>query len=234
MQIEHLIIGAPAAGVVALLYAFITSGWIGRQEPGTPRMKAIGDQIARGAMAFLAAEYKVLGIFVVIVAAGLAALYGATESGSPLVGVSFVVGALCSGLAGYFGMRVATQANVRTAAAARTGLAPALRVAFRGGAVMGMSVVGLALVGFGALFFVLMNQFGVTNVDTAQVDFNKIISILAGFSMGASSIALFARVGGGIYTKAADVGADLVGKVEAGIPEDHFLNPATIADNVGD
>ncbi len=234
MQIENFIYAAPAAGVVALLYALLTSGWVGRQDAGTERMKNIGDQIARGAMAFLAAEYKVLAIFVVIVAGGLSGLYAATESGSPLVGVSFVVGALCSALAGFFGMRVATQANVRTAAAARTGLAPALQIAFRGGAVMGMAVVGLALVGFGALFFVMMNSFGITNVDAAQVDFNKVISILAGFSMGASSIALFARVGGGIYTKAADVGADLVGKVEAGIPEDHYLNPATIADNVGD
>ncbi|MEZ4449299.1 MAG: sodium-translocating pyrophosphatase [Nannocystaceae bacterium] len=233
--IQDLLYLAPAAGVVALLYAFLTTSWISSRDPGDTRMQGIGAQIYRGAMAFLAAEYKVLAVVVLVVAGILAFLYRDSTSSSALVGLSFIVGALCSGLAGFFGMRVATRANVRTAAAARTGLAPALTVAFRGGAVMGMSVVGLGLVGFGTLFLVYLGQFNaLADVDGAAVEFNRVINMLAGFSMGASSIALFARVGGGIYTKAADVGADLVGKVEAGIPEDHFLNPATIADNVGD
>ncbi len=230
----------PASGLVALAYAAVTTGWIGKQDAGNDRMKKIGEQIFRGAMAFLAAEYKVLTVFVLLVAGLLSYMYTTIPGGSWMVGVAFLAGALCSGLAGYFGMRVATRANVRTAAAARTGLAPALTVAFRGGAVMGMCVVGLALLGFGVLFNLLigdMDLFGLLGsgkMMEAQIGLNQVISIMAGFSMGASSIALFARVGGGIYTKAADVGADLVGKVEAGIPEDHFLNPATIADNVGD
>ncbi len=220
-------------GALALIYAFFATAWISKQDPGTVRMQKIADQIFRGAMAFLAAEYKVLAIFVLIIAGLLAATAGDTSSW--LVGVSFIAGAVCSGLAGFFGMRVATRANVRTAAAARTGLSPALAVAFRGGAVMGMCVVGLGLIGFGTLFIVYLGQFdALATVDADGLEFNRVINMLAGFSMGASSIALFARVGGGIYTKAADVGADLVGKVEAGIPEDHFLNPATIADNVGD
>ncbi|MEZ4429998.1 MAG: sodium-translocating pyrophosphatase [Nannocystaceae bacterium] len=235
MQIEQLIYLAPVAGAIALAYAFLTTGWVNRQDAGNDRMKNIAEQIFRGAMAFLSAEYRVLALFVLLVAGALTAMYAMTDAGSPLVGLAFVVGAFCSALAGWFGMRVATRANVRTAAAARSGLPPALKVAFRGGAVMGMCVVGLALVGFGALFAFFVQDYGIAHSQAAtQIPFNKIISIMAGFSMGASSIALFARVGGGIYTKAADVGADLVGKVEAGIPEDHFLNPATIADNVGD
>jgi K(+)-stimulated pyrophosphate-energized sodium pump len=233
-QIQHLLYAVPACGALALLYAFITTAWISKQDPGNERMTKIAEQIFRGAMAFLAAEYKILALFVVVIAGVLALTADATIS-SPLVGVSFVAGAACSGLAGFFGMRVATRANVRTAAAARTGLSPALAVAFRGGAVMGMCVVGLGLVGFGGLFLLYLGQFdALADVDGKAVEFNRVVNMLAGFSMGASSIALFARVGGGIYTKAADVGADLVGKVEAGIPEDHFLNPATIADNVGD
>jgi len=231
--IQSLLYAVPACGALALLYALFATAWITKQDDGTVRMKKIAEQIFRGAMAFLAAEYKVLSIFVLIIAGLLAFTAGATSSW--LVGVSFIAGAVCSGLAGFFGMRVATRANVRTAAAARTGLSPALAVAFRGGAVMGMCVVGLGLIGFGTLFIVYLGQFNaLADVDGSAVEFNRVINMLAGFSMGASSIALFARVGGGIYTKAADVGADLVGKVEAGIPEDHFLNPATIADNVGD
>lgn len=176
-------------------------------------------------MAFLKAEYRVLAVFVLLVAGLLFWQGGKTESSSPMVAVSFIVGAFCSALAGYIGMKVATRANVRTTAAARTGLPQALQVAFSGGACMGMGVVGLGMVGLGSLFLIYMNM---------GWSLDKVMSVITGFSFGASSIALFARVGGGIYTKAADVGADLVGKVEAGIPEDHPLNPATIADNVGD
>ncbi len=238
MKPEDLLFAIPVAGVVALIYAGLTSKWIKGRDEGNERMKSIAAQIQSGAMAFLRAEYFVLGIFVAVVAVGLVLLNLSEPTSDPLIGLSFVLGAGASGIAGFFGMRVATMANVRTAAAARTGLAPALQIAFRGGAVMGMSVVGLALMGLGGLLWFYVGQF---EVDLAALDqasesvkFSKVINVLAGFSMGASSIALFARVGGGIYTKAADVGADLVGKVEAGIPEDHFLNPATIADNVGD
>ncbi|WP_420870690.1 sodium-translocating pyrophosphatase [Enhygromyxa salina] len=235
---QQMLLAIPAAGVLALIYAAYTSFWIKGRDAGNERMQNIATQIQRGAMAFLRAEYSVLIGFVALVAFGLFMLNRTEPTSDPLVALSFVLGAGASGLAGFFGMRVATQANVRTAAAARTGLAPALQIAFRGGAVMGMSVVGLALLGLGSLFWFYLGQFKVdiTALDTAinGFRFSKLINVLAGFSMGASSIALFARVGGGIYTKAADVGADLVGKVEAGIPEDHFLNPATIADNVGD
>lgn len=219
----------PVAGVVGLLYTFWKSGWVAKQDEGTDKMKKIAGHIAEGAMAFLRAEYKILAIFVVAVAILLAVTADDSNS-SPLVGLSFIVGALCSGLAGYIGMKVATKANVRTANAARTSLGKALEIAFAGGSVMGMGVVGLGVLGLGGLFLIYTNMFG---VDTAD-NLNRVITIITGFSFGASSIALFARVGGGIYTKAADVGADLVGKVEAGIPEDHPLNPATIADNVGD
>ena len=238
MNLEQLLLAIPAAGALALLYAGLTATWIKGRDPGTERMKSIALQIERGAMAFLRSEYTVLAGFIALVAIGLFILNRSEPTSDPLVALSFVLGACASGLAGFFGMRVATKANVRTAAAARVGLAPALTIAFRGGAVMGMSVVGLALLGLGSLFWFYIGQF---HVDVTALDqqvqsfrFSKVINVLAGFSMGASSIALFARVGGGIYTKAADVGADLVGKVEAGIPEDHFLNPATIADNVGD
>lgn len=191
-------------------------------------MARIAGHIQKGAMAFLSAEYKVLGIFVVAVAALLAFKGMSEDNSSPLVALSFVVGAVCSGLAGYLGMKVATKANVRTTNAARTSLGRALEVAFGGGSVMGMGVVGLGILGLSGLFLAYSEFIG------PDWNINKVLNVLAGFSLGASSIALFARVGGGIYTKAADVGADLVGKVEAGIPEDHPLNPATIADNVGD
>ena len=219
----------PALGVLALLFTFWKSAWVSKQEVGTDRMARIAKNISEGAMAFLKAEYRVLSIFVVVVAIILGATAN-SESSSGLVALSFVLGAICSALAGFIGMRVATKANVRTTHAARSSLGKALEVAFAGGAVMGLGVVGLGVLGLGALFLIYGNMFGIA--DQSQV--TRVITVLTGFSFGASSIALFARVGGGIYTKAADVGADLVGKVEAGIPEDHPLNPATIADNVGD
>ncbi len=226
---QTLMMAIPAFGVLALLYTLWKSGWVSKQDEGTEKMSKIAKHISEGAMSFLKAEYKVLSIFVIIVAA-LLAWSGMTEASSPLVALSFILGAICSALAGFIGMKVATKANVRTTAAARTSLGKALEVAFAGGAVMGLGVVGLGVLGLGVLFLIYSNMFGIS--DAASV--TKVITVLTGFSFGASSIALFARVGGGIYTKAADVGADLVGKVEAGIPEDHPLNPATIADNVGD
>ena len=216
----------PLAGLLALLFTYLRAQWVARQDPGTDRMKRIAGYITDGAMAFLRAEYSKLVWFVVAVALLLAYQGGSGGAEtSAWIGLSFVVGALCSALAGFIGMKVATKANVRTAHAARTSLASALTVAFRGGSVMGMGVVGLGVLGLSSLFFVYHGQ---------GWEITKVITVITGFSFGASSIALFARVGGGIYTKAADVGADLVGKVEAGIPEDHPLNPATIADNVGD
>ncbi|MFM9951880.1 MAG: sodium-translocating pyrophosphatase [Saprospiraceae bacterium] len=226
---QNIIYAIPVLGVIGLIYTFWRSSWVAKKEVGTERMARIADAIATGAMAFLKAEYRVLAVFVVAVAALLAFTANAEES-SPLVGLSFVLGAFSSALAGYIGMRVATKANVRTTNAARTSLGKALEIAFAGGSVMGMGVVGLGVLGLGTLFIVYGEMFGTG--DYASV--NRVVTIITGFSFGASSIALFARVGGGIYTKAADVGADLVGKVEAGIPEDHPLNPATIADNVGD
>ena len=218
----------PVMGIVALLYTFWKSAWVSKQEVGSEKMAFIAKNIADGAMAFLRAEYRVLAVFVVVVAAILAFTAGANSS--PFVALSFILGAICSALAGFLGMRVATKANVRTTNAARTSLGKALEVAFGGGAVMGLGVVGLGVLGLGTLFIVYKGMFGIDTVENVR----RLITVLTGFSFGASSIALFARVGGGIYTKAADVGADLVGKVEAGIPEDHPLNPATIADNVGD
>ena len=218
-----LIIGA---GMLAMLYSFWKTGWINKQDQGTEKMERIGSNIADGAMSFLKAEYRVLAVFIVVVAALLGFANVGNSESSALIALSFITGALTSGLAGFLGMRVATKANNRTTHAARTGLAPALKVAFAGGSVMGLSVVGLGVIGLGALFTFYQSFF--------EADYQKILTVISGFSLGASSIALFARVGGGIYTKAADVGADLVGKVEAGIPEDHPLNPATIADNVGD
>ena len=222
---QQIIYAIPALGLLALLYTFWKSSWVNKQEVGTERMGTIANNIADGAMAFLKAEYKVLSIFVLAVAI-LLGLSGTIEGSSPLIAVSFIIGAICSALAGFIGMKVATKANVRTTNAARTSLGKALEVAFAGGAVMGMGVVGLGLLGLGLLFILFSGMDGWS--------IGKVINVITGFSFGASSIALFARVGGGIYTKAADVGADLVGKVEAGIPEDHPLNPATIADNVGD
>ena len=224
-----IIYTVPILGLVGLLYTLWKSAWVQKQDPGTEKMRKIASHISEGAMAFLKSEYKVLSIFIIIVAI-LLAVTSSSEDSSPLVAVSFIVGALCSALAGFIGMRVATKANVRTTNAARSGLGKALEIAFAGGSVMGMGVVGLGVIGLGSLFIIYSNLFSLDQVD----NLSKVITIITGFSFGASSIALFARVGGGIYTKAADVGADLVGKVEAGIPEDHPLNPATIADNVGD
>jgi K(+)-stimulated pyrophosphate-energized sodium pump len=221
---QNLIFLIPVFGVLALLFTFWKSAWVTNQEVGTERMARIANSIAEGAMAFLKAEYRVLSVFVIAVAI-LLGISGNTDSSSPLVALSFIIGAVCSALAGFIGMKVATKANVRTTNAARSSLGKALEVAFAGGSVMGMGVVGLGVLGLGGLFAIYSNL---------GWDPNRVITVLTGFSFGASSIALFARVGGGIYTKAADVGADLVGKVEAGIPEDHPLNPATIADNVGD
>jgi len=215
----------PVAGLLALGYAFLTARWVARQDAGTDRMKEISAAIAEGARAFLAREYRVLAIFVVVVAALLVVANFTNAESSPLVALSFVTGALCSAGAGFIGMTVATKANVRTTNAARTGLASALGVAFSGGLVMGLSVVGLGVLGLGTLF-IFYSGF--------DWDAVRVINVMSGFSLGASSIALFARVGGGIYTKAADVGADLAGKVYEGIPEDDPRNPATIADNVGD
>ncbi|MED5433256.1 MAG: sodium-translocating pyrophosphatase [Candidatus Neomarinimicrobiota bacterium] len=212
--------------MIAMLFAFWKTSWINKQDQGTEKMERIGQDIAKGAMAFLKAEYRVLAIFVLVVACLLGFANYNKDGSSSLVSLSFIIGALTSGLAGFLGMRVATKANNRTTHAARTGLAPALNVAFTGGSVMGLSVVGLGVIGLSTLFMFYQSYF--------SSDYDKILNVISGFSLGASSIALFARVGGGIYTKAADVGADLVGKVEAGIPEDHPLNPATIADNVGD
>lgn len=221
---QTLIIFIPVFGVIALLFTFWKSSWVTKQDAGNARMETIAKNISEGAMAFLKAEYRILSIFVLAVAV-LLFFSGQTEGSSPLVALSFIIGAICSALAGYIGMKVATKANVRTTSAARTSLGKALEVAFAGGSVMGLGVVGLGVLGLGSLFLIYSNM---------GWDINKVITVITGFSFGASSIALFARVGGGIYTKAADVGADLVGKVEAGIPEDHPLNPATIADNVGD
>ena len=217
------------AAVLAMIYSFWKTSWISSQDEGTDRMKSIGASIADGAMAFLKAEYRVLVIFVVTVAVLLGLANSGRADSSALISLSFVVGAVTSGLAGFLGMKVATKANNRTTNAARNSLAAALNVAFTGGSVMGMSVVGLGVLGLGGLFIFYTGYYG----DDA-VSIKTVLNVISGFSLGASSIALFARVGGGIYTKAADVGADLVGKVEAGIPEDHPLNPATIADNVGD
>lgn len=222
----------PCLGIVALLFTFIKARWVTGQSSGNGRMMEIGDYIAKGAMAFLRAEYKVLGYFVVI-AAILLALMGSGHASHWSISLSFIAGAFLSALAGYIGMRIATKANVRTAEAARNSLAKALKVSFTGGSVMGLGVAGLAVLGLGGLFLLLKCWFAPeAAVDSFEME--RTIEVLTGFSLGAESIALFARVGGGIYTKAADVGADLVGKVEAGIPEDDPRNPATIADNVGD
>ncbi|MFV1883308.1 MAG: sodium-translocating pyrophosphatase [Balneola sp.] len=226
---QNIIFFSLAAGVIALLFTALKSSWVTKQEVGTERMGRIADSIAAGAMAFLKAEYRVLSIFVIVVAVILAVSADAVTS-SWMVAISFIVGAICSGLAGFIGMKVATKANVRTTNAARESLGKGLEVAFAGGSVMGLGVVGLGVLGLSGLFLLFSTIFGIEGADAV----NKVLAVVTGFSFGASSIALFARVGGGIYTKAADVGADLVGKVEAGIPEDHPLNPATIADNVGD
>ena len=225
IQMEQMIQFLPAFGILALIFVFIKNRWVTKQDIGNEKMARIAQNIAEGAMSFLKAEYKILSVFVVAVAI-LLFFKGQSETGSNgMVAVSFIVGAVCSALAGFIGMKVATKANVRTTNAAQKSLGKALEVAFAGGAVMGLGVVGLGVLGLSGLFAFYSSQ---------GWNITEILNVLSGFSLGASSIALFARVGGGIYTKAADVGADLVGKVEAGIPEDHPLNPATIADNVGD
>jgi K(+)-stimulated pyrophosphate-energized sodium pump len=230
MNMESLIYLLPLAGVIGLLFMVVKSSWVTKQEVGTEKMAVIAKHIADGALAFLKAEYKVLSVFVIAVAILLVFKGNSEENSTGLVALSFVVGALMSALAGFIGMRIATKANVRTTNAARTSLNKALEVAFSGGAVMGIGVVSLGVIGLSVLFLFYSKLYSVHDENGLLT----VLNIISGFSLGASSIALFARVGGGIYTKAADVGADLVGKVEAGIPEDHPLNPATIADNVGD
>jgi K(+)-stimulated pyrophosphate-energized sodium pump len=230
---ENLIYVVPLMGLVGLLYTFLKFQWVAKQDAGTPRMQEIANYISEGAMAFLKSEYKVLAYFVVIGAMLLGIMGASNHNSHWSIAVAFIIGAFFSALAGFIGMKVATKANVRTAQAARSSLSKALKVSFTGGSVMGMGVAGLAVLGLGGLFIILKQIFA-SGAPVDSVEMERTIEILTGFSLGAESIALFARVGGGIYTKAADVGADLVGKVEAGIPEDDPRNPATIADNVGD
>ena len=232
---NNLVFIAPILGVIGLIFMFVKSAWVSKQDPGDKKMVELSGHIAKGAMAFLVAEWKVLAIFSVI-AAGLLAWSGTlVETSTPYIAVSFLIGAVFSALAGYFGMNIATKANVRTTQAARNSLAKALKVSFVGGTVMGLGVAGLAVFGLGSLFILFNHMYSASVGGFVDLHNMEIaLEVLAGFSLGAESIALFARVGGGIYTKAADVGADLVGKVEAGIPEDDPRNPATIADNVGD
>ncbi len=235
-QIVYLV---PAFGIVGLLYTAWKFSWVSKQDAGNDKMQELSGYIADGAIAFLKAEWKILAYFAIPTAILLAWL--GTQTGtvdnpihsSPYIALAFLIGAIFSATAGYIGMIVATKANVRTAEAARTSLAKALNVSFTGGSVMGMGVAGLAILGLGGLFIAFYQLFAEGKALTSD-EMKTAIEVLAGFSLGAESIALFARVGGGIYTKAADVGADLVGKVEAGIPEDDVRNPATIADNVGD
>ena len=225
----------PALGIFGLVVMAFKSSWVSKQPTGEENMVELATYIAEGAMAFLKAEWKILAIFAVVAAALLAWSGTLVETSSPVIAISFIIGAIFSATAGYFGMNIATKANVRTTQAARTDLKGALKVAFTGGSVMGLGVAGLAVLGISSLFILFYNIYVVSTGGTANgVGMEKAIEVLAGFSLGAESIALFARVGGGIYTKAADVGADLVGKVEAEIPEDDVRNPATIADNVGD
>jgi K(+)-stimulated pyrophosphate-energized sodium pump len=228
---DLLFYAVPAMGIFGLLYTLLKFNWVSNQPAGNDRMKEISTYISEGAMAFLKAEWKILGYFVVIVALLLGFMATKNEDSHWTIAVAFVIGAVFSATAGYIGMKVATKANVRTAEAAKTSLSKALNVSFTGGSVMGLGVSGLAVLGLGGLYLILKQYFYVTGDPKEML---RTIEVLTGFSLGAESIALFARVGGGIYTKAADVGADLVGKVEAGIPEDDPRNPATIADNVGD
>jgi K(+)-stimulated pyrophosphate-energized sodium pump len=230
---DKLIYLVPLMGIIGLLYTFVQYKWVSKQEEGTDLMKQISRYIAEGAMAFLKAEWKILGYFVIIVALLLGFMASTNPHSHWSISLAFILGAILSATAGYIGMRVATKANVRTAHAARTSLSKALKVSFTGGSVMGLGVAGLAVLGLGGLFIILKSIFAPEAAVNSE-EMLRTIEVLTGFSLGAESIALFARVGGGIYTKAADVGADLVGKVEAGIPEDDPRNPATIADNVGD
>ena len=232
---QALLYVVPALGLVGLLAMAVKSAWVSKQETGDANMMELSGYIAKGAMAFLKAEWKILFYFAII--AGILLAWSGTmvETSSPVIAISFVIGAVFSAFAGYIGMNIATKANVRTTQAARTSLKQALKVSFTGGSVMGLGVAGLAVLGLGALFIVFYQVYVVSaGAGVNGLEMEKALEVLAGFSLGAESIALFARVGGGIYTKAADVGADLVGKVEAGIPEDDVRNPATIADNVGD
>jgi K(+)-stimulated pyrophosphate-energized sodium pump len=233
---QNLIYILPFFGIVALIYMFVLSSWVKKQDAGDDKMKEIANYISEGAMAFLNAEYRILAIFVVVAGILLGILSQVVETSHWLIVVAFVIGAIFSAVAGNIGMRIATKANVRTTQAARTSLASALKVSFAGGTVMGLGVAGLAVFGLSFLFIAFFKYFmgGDFATGGGAVKMTQVLEVLAGFSLGAESIALFARVGGGIYTKAADVGADLVGKVEAGIPEDDPRNPATIADNVGD
>jgi len=233
MDYNFLLYLVPAAGIIGLLYTLIRFRWVSKQEQGTDRMKEIAQYIAQGAMAFLKAEYKILSYFVILGALLLGFMGISNTDSHWSIAIAFIIGAVFSALAGFIGMRVATKANVRTTHAARTSLSKALKISFTGGSVMGLGVAGLAVLGLGGLFIILTCIFAPHALATSH-EVAQVIEILTGFSLGAESIALFARVGGGIYTKAADVGADLVGKVEAGIPEDDPRNPATIADNVGD
>ncbi len=231
---ENMIYLIPVMGILGLIVMAVKSSWVSKQDAGDASMAQLAKYIADGAMAFLKAEWKVMSYFVVV--AGLLLAYSGTlvEHSSPIIAVAFVIGAVLSAFAGFIGMRVATKSNVRTTQAARTSLVQALKVSFTGGSVMGLGVAGLAVLGMGSLFIVFYKMFVPEGALMTGHEMKTAIEVLAGFSLGAESIALFARVGGGIYTKAADVGADLVGKVEAGIPEDDPRNPATIADNVGD
>ena len=234
---SNIIYVIPAMGIVGLLYTLIKFQWVSKQDAGNEKMKEISTFIADGAIAFLKAEYKILTYFVIIAALLLGIMGFTSANSSWIIALAFISGGILSATAGFIGMKVATKANVRTTHAARTSLAKALKVSFTGGSVMGLGVAGLAVLGLGGLFIIFYFIFvgNIPSTNPAYADLlTKAIEVLTGFSLGAESIALFARVGGGIYTKAADVGADLVGKVEAGIPEDDPRNPATIADNVGD
>jgi len=234
-MMDNLIYVVPALGILGLIVMAVKSAWVSKQDAGDANMQELAGYIANGAMAFLKAEWKILSYFVVIAAILLAWSGSTVDTSSPVIAISFIIGAVFSATAGYIGMNIATKANVRTTQAARTSLMKALKVSFTGGSVMGLGVAGLAVIGLGSLFIVFYQMYVVsTGAGVNGVEMEKALEVLAGFSLGAESIALFARVGGGIYTKAADVGADLVGKVEAGIPEDDVRNPATIADNVGD
>lgn len=232
---SNLIYLIPLIGIIGIVVMLVKLRWVIKQPAGDASMQLLAGHIAKGAMAFLRAEWKILSYFVII--AGLLLAWSGTliETSSWVIAVSFVIGAFTSALAGYIGMNIATKANVRTTEAAKIGLPQAFRVSFTAGSVMGIGVSGLAVLGLGSLFIVFYNMYVVSTGGSVNgAGMEKALEVLAGFSLGAESIALFARVGGGIYTKAADVGADLVGKVEAGIPEDDVRNPATIADNVGD
>lgn len=231
---DWLLYLVPGLGIIGIIVMLIKSGWVSKQDAGDANMKELAGHIADGAMSFLKAEWKVMSYFVIIAALLLGYSGTLVEHSSPVIAISFVIGAVLSALAGFIGMRIATKSNVRTTQAARTSLVKALKVSFTGGSVMGLGVAGLAVLGMGSLFIVFYSMFVPEGAAMTGHEMKTAIEVLAGFSLGAESIALFARVGGGIYTKAADVGADLVGKVEAGIPEDDPRNPATIADNVGD